>query len=500
MEFIWYTKSHIFIIYRNILGTAVTTTLPTFSVLRSERVQQRHEANTARQLEDIEKLYSQVARDIDEERQREQQSDGRKSSRLAAAAAARVSELTDASQLFERLRVAIDPQAIEAQLSATQKHDLMAYQAQQTDKRNDLISRRIRERLAGNTAIGGGTDGAARPTVTPLLKLRVIDASRSRSGDEHPKAAMLSVWNPAEHLLEMLREQQMVDVCNASASGIRYGDLQLSAGRGSQFRTVPATAGLPAASGMERHFTPISDIYPTRPQSPFRPLFNEFDTVGIVVRISETSTRKFQSVYVAVPAPKMPAVLCINFWAGLHAFAYDTLVVMGRALAARDLQWRPISGQSSIPCSFATEFTLLTEQPRQPALAEAMATLRQSMDAQTGWSLDRFVGECARIIDASSGSRSSASSSANRRTDKTTVQSPQTPLRSGSNATERSIASMAKTPKEFSPGTGNPVSMVQKRIEQLARAYGEPPPLKVMQTGLTTRQADELFKRPRNEN
>lgn len=474
-----------------------------FTVLRSERVQQRHEASTARQSEDMEKLYSQVTREIDQ-----QQPTGRKSIRLAAAAArstARVSEVTDASQLFAMLRDAMDPQAIESELSESQKRDLIAYQSKQMEARNELINQRVRERLAQDTrhkTTGPGDDATARPAITPLLKLRVIDAGRRRSGDERPKTAMLSVWNPHEHLLDMLRENRIIDVCNASACGVRYGDLQLSAGRGTQFQAVRATTEHDT-HGLERHVTPISDIYPVRPQSPFGPVFNEFDTVGIVVRISEPSARKFQSVYVAVPAAP-PALLCINFWAGLHAFAYDDLVVVGRALAARDLQWRHIGSQSNIPCSFATEFTFLTGQPRQPALAAAFVQLMQSTDAHPNWSLDQFVTVCGQIIDASTSSKTATSSTstvAKRRQHQTAKQSPQTPLRSSAAVNGRCATMMAKTPMEFSPGIGNPVAMVQKRIEQLAMAYGEPPPLSpmVMPTGLASNRSAGLFKRPRDE-
>lgn len=73
--------------------------------LRSERVQKRLEGQNHIQLELIEKLYSQISHEFDKEEEANR--------RCRIRTEQRITDLTDASQLFDILQNANDPEAIE---------------------------------------------------------------------------------------------------------------------------------------------------------------------------------------------------------------------------------------------------------------------------------------------------------------------------------------------------------------------------------------------------
>lgn len=279
---------------------------------------------------------------------------------------------------------------------------------------------------------------------------------------------MLSVWSPHESLVEMLRENQFVQLCNASASGIRYSELQLSAGRNSQFQRLQMSSTV-KHDEFRRRVTKISAIGELN----FVPLFNELDTVGLVVKIGHSNSRKFQPAYLV---DEFMNVMCVNFWAGLKSFAYDDLVTVGAILAVRDLQWRTISSNQTIPSTFATEFTTFTEHPKSTELAHELNVLREFIFNQDKTAI--IQQSLIKIESMKSAPKPTAS-----------VFSPKTPLKSRNNGTRSLDTSIVndilRTPAEFSPGVGPLISPVQRRIDKLS-TYGEAPPLSPLVLNLNT--------------
>lgn len=327
-------------------------------------------------------------------------------------------------------------------MTSTQKQQLSDFQAKQIDVRNELINQRVRERISA--------DATNHRKINQLLKVKVIDAARPTT------TAMLSVWSPTESLVEMLRENQLVQLCNASASGIRYNELQISAGRNCQFRRLPNASKL-IYDEYRRRVTKISAIC----EPNFTPLFNELDTVGLVVKIGHSNSRKFQPAFLV---DKSMNVMCVNFWAGLKSFAYDDLVVVGAVLAVRDLQWRTISSVQTIPSTFATEFTTFTEHPKTSELADEFNALREFVSKQDKAFL--VQQSLLKIESMRSGPKPNLS-----------VLSPKTPLLvRDESRNNNSTNSLLRTPTDFSPGVGQLIAPVQRRIDKLSM-YGEAPPL-----------------------
>lgn len=383
--------------------------LTTCTVLRSERVQRRHEETlNAQQSDIIAKCYSQVSRELGVQHDDKPPPDaGRITSDCT----------TQLRTLLERH--ANDPDALESLLSGTQRTELLALYQRQHAEHMERIERRVRQELDKSAAVGA-------PKSTPLLKLRVIDANATAAATANrTTTALLSVWHPSEGLLGALAEHRTIGCSKVTAAGRRNGDLQLTAGRRTQFEQLPdSAAGCARAQQFGRIVLPIERIgrADAATGEPFRAAFDELDTVGVIVHIGEAIARKFQPVYMAAPTDSGGddddgiALLCINFWSGLQAFAFDDLVRVGRVLAARDLQWRSsVSGAARIPCVFATDITRFTEQPDRMrwldagwrAAAAAMAVLEERVKRRHG-TAGEFVRKSGQRIEALKGKRSAA--------------------------------------------------------------------------------------------
>lgn len=324
-------------------------------------------------------------------------------------------------------------------MTVTQKQQLRAFQAKQLDIRSEIINQRVREKISADST---------NRKLNQLLKVKVIDAARPTI------TAMLSVWSPHESLVEMLRESHCVQLCNASASGIRYSELQLSAGRNSKFQRLPHPNAV-IHDAFRRIVTKISAIN----EPNFKPLFNELDTVGLVVKIGHANSRKFQPAFLVDESMN---VMCVNFWAGLKSFAYDDLVSVGAVLAVRDLQWRTISSVQTIPSTFATEFTTFTENPKSTQLADKLNSLREFVSQQgKSYVIQQSLLKIESLKSAPK--------------PKVSICSPKTPFQARN--LDTSIANeRLRTPTDVSPGMGQIITPVQRRIDKLS-AYGEAPPL-----------------------
>lgn len=355
-------------------------------------------------------------------------------------------------------------------MTIAQRNCLYEYQAVVAAKRSEEISLRVREQLS--------LENKAKGKVTPMLKLKIIDAKLPDI------TATLSIWNPSESVIEMLKEKSSIEVENSSACGIRYNELQLSAGKYTLFKTMPTKVVSPRVESFLRRVVTLLDIN----KGNFKPNFNEIDTIGLIVHIGQGVPKKFQPVYIVDDKRNM---LCINFWAGLKAYAYEDLVTVGRILFVKDLQWRLVSTSNIIPCSFATEFTVFTEKPKSAQTIELIQELKNGLQAHN---LTEYIEECVAYIEKCKPSRTGTSI---------------TPLLSKMSGDKTPIAGtvrqsmsmeLLRTPNEFSPGVGQPVSQVQSRIDKLC-IYGPPPPISPLMHNKCHPSARKSFKMPKmNDN
>ncbi|EAT37937.1 AAEL010133-PA [Aedes aegypti] len=405
------------------------------SVLRSERVERRRTLESdSNRFESFQALFSQIQKDVQAEKV---QPNGR---RLIS----KLTRATTTAELVELMEAGLDVSCLEIELTSTQREAIMDHQRRKQEECIQEVNRRIKERMSS---------GESKRKVSSLLKMRITDARKPE------KVLLLSIWRPPEELCDLFQETKVLEIRNVTANGTRNGEVQLTAGKNSSFKPLDQRQRELPVQQM-RTLTRIADIE----TSNFRPMFNEFDTIGIVILVGAIESKKFQTVYLADIDKNL---LCVNFWSGIKEYAYEDVVRERVVLCISNLQWRTINALSVIPTAFATEYTTFSEHSKSKHFVEEFQSLHATLKDVN---LEVFYDECRFKIAELKDKKLPR------------YNGFQTPLRKSSTTTPMrcipgaSMNANTATPSDFSPGVGQPVSLQKRKLEQLA-AYNSPPKL-----------------------
>lgn len=308
-----------------------------------------------------------------------------------------------------------------------------------------------------------------------MLKIRVTDAKRPGE-----KTALVSIWSPSECLTSTIREGQSFEMLDTIASGLRWTELQITAGQRSCFRSITC-ATLPEHEHLARVYSPIATIEPET----FKPMFNEFDTVGYVIAIEDQCHQKFQPAFVADADGNL---LCVNFWIGAKDYAYDDVVRPGKFIAISHIEWRPTSQMkySRIPQAYATSSTTFTEKPASSHLKSPFRGLRDAFESMAD--ANGFVEQCRERIESAALVKSTATPGrSNNSFSSNAMPSPITP---------NPRSAITNTPTGVSSG-GRSASLVQLKMKKLGH-YPSPPPISpiVLKSTGNRRSLRNAFKSP----
>lgn len=265
--------------------------------------------------------------------------------------------------------------AFQMDLTLTQKRLLENYQSKVNEERMNRIDRIVREKLSE----------ATQRKTSSMLKVRIIDATDPKS----TKSPILCIWN-ADVEQCALYENMLVDMRSVIGNGMRGRDIKLISGKFSTFFEIKSRP-IDALDEYKRKLTFLAEI--TNPES-FQPFFNEFDTVGYCFEIDESISGQFQSVFI-VDAHKN--ILCLKFWNGVQAYAYDDIVCVGKFLIFSNLDWRPhnCKNANGFVQAYPTEYTICSECPKSDDRKNAFDHLRNEFKAID---LDQYTNACCEIV------------------------------------------------------------------------------------------------------
>lgn len=343
-------------------------------------------------------------------------------------------------------------------LTLTQRKLLDDYHLRHDEEKQARIAAIVKEKL----------NAFERPVEsTPLQKIRLIDATSPNAS----KTAILSIWNVNDSS-PALRENTFLDLRNITTNGMRARDILLTANSYSVLREVNSMSSR-AHEMFMRRLTPLADIDPQN----FKPHFNEFDTLGFVLRVDEPIPNQYQCVFIADASKN---ILCIKFWGSVQQCAYDDIMKERSFVVISQLEWRSFArtNQNGIPQAFVTEITTISENPKSDERAAALKSLREQLDHLN---LDDYMTDCIEKLSQSQNSdKENASSNI-----------PSKPNESTSNQTMPSRT----IPASSTPG--KPVLGVQQRIELLQNC-GTPPAFRgvYLKHSKQTGSARKPFKQP----
>ncbi|XP_063898605.1 breast cancer type 2 susceptibility protein [Helicoverpa armigera] len=467
------------------------------TVTRSERLEHLHQMKSETERQAVmEKIYEEVEKEFADEDSQDSEGFSEMSNKRPC--------LDSGSQIAKFMKTSKDPGEFRAGLTASQSRLLEAHNSK---KREDLlhnIQQKIRDRIE-KTGVGGSRN------VVTLLKIRVAGV-REKSGVDVVKG-MMSIWKPADAVLDIIKEGAWIDVLNVVPTAVRYSEIQISAGRQSVFSKSkykePETFK-PYTNLLKRNCFTIKDLAKNTTMTTD---YNEIDTVGFIflidpsIRDFDSNKQPFQNIFLA-DADKN--IICINFWGGLKKFGYQNVLDTGQMISCFNLQKRAGNTRKSIPQYRVTEFTYFTKTPKNENARNLLDNLSKKF-----LSLDRrkFIEDCVilknnfAVLKANNENISPYrinNTDFNISKNKMFIDSPLAkPSNKDSNFNLTGL-DFESTFKQTDSQNLSEVVLLRKRKvnEKIARLkmYGEPPPLSTIHIINKSKNASNSYKSPLNSN
>lgn len=323
----------------------------------------------------------------------------------------------------------------------------------------------------------------------------------------------MSIWKPADAVLDIIKEGAWIDVLNVVPTAVRYSEIQISAGRQSVFsksKYKEPEIFKPYTNLLKRNCFTIKDLAKNTTMTTD---YNEIDTVGFIflidpsVRDFDSNKQPFQNIFLA-DADKN--IICINFWGGLKKFGYQNVLDTGQIVACFNLQKRAGNTRKSIPQYRVTEFTYFTKTPKNENARNLLDNLSKKF-----LSLDRrkFIEDCVilknnfAVLKANNENISPYrinNSDFNISKNKMFIDSPlarPSNIDSNFNLTGLDFESTFK--QTDSQNLSEEVLLRKRKVnEKIARLkmYGEPPPLSTIHIINKSKNASNSYKSPLNRN
>ncbi|XP_077284063.1 BRCA2, DNA repair associated [Arctopsyche grandis] len=341
-------------------------------VMKSDKLQQIQNAKAEAELQiRIEQLYSRVEKEFADK----ELNNVKKLKRLKRCK----NKISDSPEdLFDEYESAADPLEFLNALSQSQRIAIQEYNAEKQASIRREVDIRVRELM--------DELGLVKEQAVKVLKARIVSFEV-----DGPTLAILTIWRPSESTIDLFTEGICLDATNLTPTGVRSGELHLSAGKRSSFIEVSTKQAtkLPTVDTLTNECTSLEDVYNTN----FNPKHNEVHIVGVVINtipqtMDSENTTSMQTVYLA---NERTTLIAVNFWGGVDKFGFGKILEKGAYLACSNLQHRSRSVMKRIRQLYVTELSNITRCPKQRYLQTALISLENNMKRVD---VERHLSKC----------------------------------------------------------------------------------------------------------
>ncbi|GJQ70783.1 Brca2 [Trypoxylus dichotomus] len=273
-------------------------------------------------------------------------------------------KITCPKTLYSLLESSNDPDSLMEVLLPSQRVSILEYRQQVCLQQEQEISKRISEEMEKLKL--------NKRKVTPILKLLVLDDCYK---SEKPR--QFCIWNPKEDDMSLLKEGFSISVYNVVP---RFnGDLFSNAKTYFKINKINTSY-----AKFKRQVSPISMVL----DPSYKPLFNEFDTVGLVVQININTHDQnlwitdIRGIMLLIKIRDGPALCSL-----LEGIMKCQIISLSNLIYCKP--------QKDFGLAFANQFTIITASPQQGHLQDGIQLLKSKLPED----LSQLVKQCELDIE-----------------------------------------------------------------------------------------------------
>lgn len=214
--------------------------------------------------------------------------------------------------------------------------------------------------------------------VSPVLKLRVLDMQEYVQDNSSARNGMLCVWHPNSTLSNELKEGNCFEFQYLQPNAFEsFQEVRLSTTKGTVITPVENPGYL--GDMFSRKLSSINDIVTPG----FSPMFDEFDTVGVVTQIDVYK----EGAQVIHLGDQLENTLKVKFWKSLKDLGLADVITTGKVLACSNLQWQ--IGSAKMKVAFVQAWTEFTSNPKASHLKTGLQELQKTLQGTEGFTMKK---------------------------------------------------------------------------------------------------------------
>jgi len=331
----------------------------------------------------MEKIYSEIQQKYDKDKNNKQKLKANKKSTKD------IKRLRNGAELYDVIQNAVDPTAIEAVLTCSQKELASEYQQTKANMYQGELQRMF------DAEWRDACEEMPERVSVQLQRFRVADATNNNPTTR--KDAILTVWKPTSDIMELWKEGVTLSCFNLTASVSRNrnvtSNIQLSTNNTTKCQIVE---DVKSNIFIPRKALSMHNLY-----NPSMVFYNELDIVGYIIKIEPLKAQKGveQTIYLSDYTRQ---IVGVRFWIGLEGNHLDSLLTRSSLVSFMNLSYPKLNNphKNNIPILSYTDFSSATKNPKEKHLKDAFTKCSQVIKGQITF-IDTLERELDQIVTTS---------------------------------------------------------------------------------------------------